>query len=311
MSKPATTSAQAWSPDADHFKQWMRDNVPPPTLDHAGVQTMRFSYDAMAPRPLRPYTVRGAFIDDLAVEWVMAEGARSDHRILNPHGGAFVSGSKQSHRGMAFLLSEVTGAAVLLFEHRLAPEHQAPAALDDTMQAYRWMLENGPDGPEPVRNFALIGDSAGGNLTCAGMMRARDEGLRLPACAVGMSCWNDMAGKSPSRQTRIDLDPFLNPPLMQFCASQYVGDGDPTDPSVSPVYGDYRDLPPILFQVGDHEILLDDTVRSHERALETGCRSTLEVWPGMFHTWQFWADVVPEGRQAVDRLGAFVRKHWG
>ena len=297
---------QTWSTEAEEFKGWMRQNVPPPSLDEAGIALMRTTYDAVAARPERPYTLIGDFAGQVPVEWVLAPGSSSEKRLLMPHGGAFVSGSKYSHRGMAYLLSEATGYSVLIFEHRLAPEHRAPAALDDSVTVYEWMLQHGPEGPEKAGAICVGGDSAGGNLSLALLLRLRDEGKQLPSCAFTMSIWADMTCSGGTFKGRTDKDAFLNPELMQFCASQYVSDANAKDPYISPMFGDFANLPPILLQVGDHEILLDDSRATAARIEETGGQAILDIWPGMFHTWQFWADTIPEAKQAVDQIAKFI-----
>ena len=238
-------------------------------------------------------------------EWVEDEQVAADDRVvLHLHGGAYVMGSPRTHRGMASALSRTSRSAVVLPEYRLAPEHVFPAALDDAMGTYRWLLEDRGFRPERI---ALSGDSAGGGLGLSLMVRLRDEGLPLPGCYVGMSPWTDLAGTGPSMQELDELDPWLSSAMVVPAARAYAGETPLDDPLLSPLYADLSGLPPMLVHAGAHEILLDDARRVVERAREAGVDASLGVFEDMWHVFQAFPGM-PETRQAMREIGAFIRR---
>lgn len=224
--------------------------------------------------------------------------------VLHLHGGAYVLGSPESHRGLAAAISRTSHAQVLLPRYRLAPEHRFPVALDDALAAYRWLVE---DRSFPAARIAISGDSAGGGLALATMFAARDAGLPLPACYVGLSPWTDLAATGGSMRELDGTDPWLSAALVLPASRAYAGDVPLDDPRVSPLYGDLSGLPPMLVHVGTHEILLDDAVRLVERAREAGVDASLGRFPGLWHVFQ--AFPLPESRTSLREVGAFVRRH--
>jgi epsilon-lactone hydrolase len=222
--------------------------------------------------------------------------------VLHLHGGAYVLGSAATHRGLAAGLSRTARAAVLLPEYRLAPEHTFPAAADDAFAAYRWLLER----VDPA-HVAVTGDSAGGGLAAGLLVRARDEGLPLPACFVGMSPWMDLAATGESMRELAAVDPWLTAELVVPAARAYAGEAALDDPRVSPLYADLHGLPPMLVHVGGDEILLDDAVRFVERARAAGVDASVGRFEGLWHV--FHAFPVPEARQALREIGGFIRRH--
>ena len=181
---------------------------------------------------------------------------------------------------------------MLCLQYRLAPEHPFPAALDDAVNAYRWLMAEGAD----PRRTAVMGDSSGGGLTFATLLRLRDEGVPLPAAAVALSPWTDLALTGPSLQRNSKADAMIRSDEAPRLADCYLAGADPRTPYASPLYGDPTGLPPTLIQVGSDEVLLDDSVRLAERMRAAGCEVELEVWPRMPHVWQVWARVMPEAR---------------
>lgn len=278
-----------------------------PTLDAAGIKFMRELYAEVAPKPPEDTKMIDTSVNGIPAAWVLAPNSEPDRRIVLFHGGAFVSCSRVSHGGLASHLARVCHAAVLLPEYRLAPEHVFPAALDDCLTAYEWALVSGPNGTAPVRSLAMVGDASGGWLTLAALLRLRDNRKPLPVAAATLSAWTDLSLTGESVRTRAEADPFLSEALLRFCASQFLGRARPLPTEArGPIEGDFRGLPPVLLQVGDAEILLDDSVRTGQRLREAGVESVVKVWPEMFHAWQFFADSVPEGSTAIEEVGEFL-----
>lgn len=241
-------------------------------------------------------------------EWIVAPGADPARRLLYLHGGGYVMGSINTHRDLAGRLSRAAGSAVLLIDYRLAPEHPFPAAVDDARAALAFLRANGPAGPGAAGAVFVAGDSAGGGLTLATLLATRDAGEPLPDAAATLSAWTDLAITGESIQTRAKVDPMITDTSgISAMVGQYAGGADPRDPLVSPLYADLAGLPPLLMQVGDAEVLLSDTTRVAERARQAGIDVTEEVWPEMFHVFQMFAGMLPEGQQAIDRIGEWVR----
>jgi acetyl esterase/lipase len=229
--------------------------------------------------------------------------SRPDSHVLYLHGGGYISGSPDHYRHFTWRLADATRANIWALAYRLAPEHPVPAGLDDALAAYRWRLANGAD----PRSLAVIGDSAGGGLALALLLKLRDLGEPLPAVAVAMSPWTDLTLASPSIQANERLDPMLNARDLPHLVPLYAGSADPRIPYMSPVFGDTTGLPPTLIQVGSDEILRDDAVRMADRYRANGASVELEVWPAMPHVWHLFAPVLPEARQAIERIGDFVQ----
>jgi monoterpene epsilon-lactone hydrolase len=248
--------------------------------------------------------VEAVMAGDVPGEWVCASGAVADHVILCLHGGGFTMGSSKATHVLASFLSAASGCRVLVIDYRLAPEHPFPAALEDTIAAYRWLLEQ---GFFPSR-IIFAGLSAGGGLALSTLVSLRDAGVSLPAGAVLVSPWTDLAGTGESVITRAEADPWLTDEMNRYHAALYAGGKDLRHPLISPLYADYRGLPPLLIHVGSDEIMLDDSIRVAERAKEAGVDVTLEVWEGMWHLWHAFASRLPEGRRAIEQIGHFVRR---
>lgn len=189
----------------------------------------------------------------------------------------------------------------LAVDYRLAPEHPFPAALEDCLATYRWLLQSGIS----PQNITIGGLSAGGNLTLAMLLSLRDAGDPLPAAAVCLSAITDM--ELTGESFRSNSDPMLTADFTMRVVKQYVGNHERHSPLLSPLYGDLHGLPPILIQVGEDELLLSDATRLAERASTAGVDVTLEVWPKMWHGWHLFAPYLPEAQRAVDAIGRFVR----
>jgi acetyl esterase/lipase len=241
-------------------------------------------------------------IGAMPAEWLTSPGARSDAAILYLHGGGYVIGSPRSHRHLAAAIGAAAQAPVLLADYRLAPEHPFPAAVDDAVAAYRWLV-----GTVAPGRVAIGGDSAGGGLTVATLLALRDAGLPLPSAGVCISPWVDLTCGGTSYATRAEADPIVKRESVAQMATAYLAGKDAKTPLASPLFADLRGLPPLLIQVGDDEVLLDDAVQLAERARKAGVDATLEVEDKMIHVWHWFFPMLDEGQAAIDRIGAFVR----
>ena len=271
------------------------------------ITEMRAGMEAMAGAAVIPADVKREQVNAAGVpaEWVVAENVDPDRVILYLHGGGYVIGSINTHRELGSRLSRAAAARVLLIDYRLAPEHPHPAAVDDAVAAYRWLLSLGVN---PSR-LAIAGDSAGGGLTVATLVAVRDAGLPMPATGVCLSPWVDLEGIGESMTTKAAADPMVQRDGLLKMAAAYLAGQNPRTPLASPLYADLSGLPPLLIQVGTAETLLDDSTRLAERARKSGVHVTLEPWEDMIHVWQAFASLLPEGRQAIDRIGEFIRKN--
>jgi monoterpene epsilon-lactone hydrolase len=243
-------------------------------------------------------------------EWVIAAGvSTTEPRILYYiHGGGFTAGTAAAYRGLSSHLSAATSCRVLAVDYRWAPEEPFPAALDDCVAGYRWLVMAGSASPDHV---VLAGDSAGGNLVVAMLLALKKEGDKLPAAGVCLSPIFDLALTGDSVTTGADRDPMILASSLQKCSAAYRGNADPRNPLMSPLYADLAGLPPILLQCGSEEMLRDDSVRLAAKAKAAGVDVTFEEWDEMVHVWHLFADRLTDGRKALARVGEFVRAHIG
>jgi len=255
---------------------------------------------------LRTRGLRFLPIDDAGVrgEWVIP--AEPDQGvILYLHGGGYVSCSTATHRPITAALARLSRRRVFSLDYRLAPEHRFPAALDDAVAAYRWLLERG----FPASAISLAGDSAGGGLVLGTLLRARDSGLPLPACAVCFSAWTDLAGTGASVLFNDGRCHMFRPENIAEHAAAYLGNASTLDPYASPVFADLGGLPPILLQVSSTELLLDDSRRVDAKIRGAGGSSKLEIYDDLFHCWQMLDGIVPESRTALRQAATFICGH--
>ncbi len=240
---------------------------------------------------------------DMHAEWYLPAGVSKDRVILYFHGGGYVSGSCKTHWVHVAKFAQRSGTAALLFDYRVAPEHPYPAAIEDAVAAYCWLLEQGvsPD------HIVFMGDSAGGGLCLAAMLALRDQGIDLPAGAVAMSPWTDLKCTGDSLRTKAKVDPFTPGDAWTIFSRYYVGDNDPGLPWISPLYGDLRGLPPILIVAGDYDVLFDDSARFAQKAKEAGVEVRFEVGEGLFHCYPVCGDLFPEAREAMADICAFIK----
>ncbi|MCC6488792.1 MAG: alpha/beta hydrolase [Candidatus Hydrogenedentes bacterium] len=259
---------------------------------------------AVAMFPLPP-DVRVQPVDAGGVpsEWLSTPGIGPSAVLLFFHGGGYNVGSLNTHRHLAADLARAGGVRALSVGYRLAPEHPFPAAVDDAVTAYRWLLSNGI----PPQRIILSGDSGGGGLALAALLKLKDDGETLPAAAVCLSPWTDLAITGASVVQKAADDPMLTPDELYRYAAGYLGGADHTNPLSSPLYGDLQGLPPLLIHVGTSEILLDDSLRFAERARNAGVPVTLTVEEDLIHVWHYFAQLIPEGEKSLKEVGAFVR----
>jgi monoterpene epsilon-lactone hydrolase len=249
--------------------------------------------------------VKQTTVGNIAAEWLRPVGTTDNRAVLYLHGGAYTMGSCTTHRALASRIAIASQTPALLPEFRLAPEYPFPAALEDGVAIYRWLIEQGISPQKMV----VAGDSSGGGLAIALTVLLRDKDVPLPAAITCLSPWADLELTGESLTTRAQVDPMCSLEESQYHAVHYIGKHDARAPLVSPIYADLHGLPPILIQVGDREILLSDAIRLTERARKDGVDAELEVWDGMWHVWHLFARYVPEGQRAIDKIGAFIRKY--
>jgi epsilon-lactone hydrolase len=256
-----------------------------------------------------PQGVKSTPVDagGIPAEWITAPEAGEEQTIYWLHGGGYCIGSINTHRGLLARISAASRARAFAIDYRLAPEEPFPAAVEDAVAGYLWLLST---GFEPTQ-IIIGGDSAGGGLAAATLVALKGDGKPLPAGAVCISPWTDLALTGESLRTKAEADPMITNDGITRVRDAYVGDSDPSEPLVSPIYADLSGLPPLLIQVGENEVLLDDSTRLAERAKAAGVDVTLEVWPDMIHVWHFFAAMLPEGQQAIDRIGLWVRQRTG
>lgn len=285
--------------------RWIVKSRSRPEMDAEGIRRSIVAIKRLIPKP--PSTTNENWLDAGGVRALRVATAesRGDRHVVYFHGGAYCFGSPSYYRMFMYRIAVATSAQVLCVKYRLAPEHPFPAALTDAVNAYRWLLAG---GAEPSR-IAFIGDSAGGGLAFATLLKLRDDGFTLPAAAVALSPWTDLALTGASLWANASADPLLNADQAHVFARWYLAGADPRNPYASPLCGNLTGFPPTLIQVGSDEILRDDAVRMGDKLRDAGCAVEVEIWPRMPHVWQVFAGVLPEARRAVERIGAFVQAH--
>jgi acetyl esterase/lipase len=280
-----------------------------PDLAGLSVEEKRAAFDALASPFQLAEDVRCQPVNagGVPAEWITTPEAVDERVIYYLHGGGYIMGSINTHREMISRISRAAGARALAIDYRLAPENPFPAAVEDSTGAYRWLLSTGVD---PAR-LVIAGESAGGGLTVATLVALRDAGDALPTAAACLSPWVDLECLGESMTTKAEVDPMVHREDILELAEAYLGDTHPRTPLAAPLYADLRGLPALLIQVGTAEVLLDDSTRLAERARSAGVDVILEPWDDMFHMWHFFAAMLPEGQQAIDRIGEFILEHTG
>lgn len=238
-------------------------------------------------------------------EWSLAPDSDASRVLLFLHGGGYCSGSIRSHRGMVAETGRAAGVRTLALGYRLAPENPFPAALDDALAAFEFLLGQGI----AAGHVAIGGDSAGGGLSLAAMTRLRDTGRPLPGCAWLISPWVDLEMTGASMDTKDAVDPLIHRDYLEELAAAYLGRTNALSPLASPLYADLSRLPPAFIQVGSAETLLDDAVRIAGRLGAADVATSLEIWPHMIHAWHLWSARLTAGRDAIASAGTFIKRH--
>ena len=232
------------------------------------------------------------------------ENANRDKIILQLHGGGYVGAMRNAYRMFAGLYNEVShGMSVLTPDYRVAPEHPYPAALEDTIAAYHWLLEQG----YPAEKIVVAGDSAGGGLALALCLWLKNHKEPLPSGVIAMSPWTDLTISGESVETNFEKDPLFGKTRDSMLYNKdYLGDNDPTNEYISPLFGDYEGFPPLLIQVGSYEMLLSDSTRVAKKAKEAGGKVKLSIYEGMFHVFQMAMLLMPESKKAWAEIKRFL-----
>lgn len=271
------------------------------------IAELRAMYDGMGSQfpTAEDVTLEPVSAGGVPAEWSRTPGAASDAALLYLHGGGYVIGSIASHRHLASELGRAAGVPSLAIDYRMAPEDPFPAAVDDALAAYRYLLDKGI----PAARIAIAGDSAGGGLTVALLLAIKAAGLPQPACAVPISPWVDMAATGGTMETKAASDPMVQKQALLDWAGLYLGATAASHPLASPIHGDLAGLAPLLIQVGSEETLLDDAIMLAARAGHAQVPVTLEIAPEMIHVWHFFHPMLAGGRRAIADAGVFMRGH--
>ena len=242
-------------------------------------------------------------INGIDSAWIRPTGADKSKVLLHIHGGGYVTGSIASYLRMCILMAQTLKVNVLLPAYRLAPEHPFPAALDDVLKIYRWLLSQGYQS----KDILISGDSAGGGLCVASVLALRDQGDAVPAAVICLSPWTDLTIQGQSHVTNVKSEAMLNTETLREWALAYTSEQNFRNPLVSPIFADFHNFPPLLIQVSADEVLLDDAVALAEKAKSAGVDVSLKVWDGLWHVWQVVGDAIPESKKAFEEIGQFVR----
>ena len=272
------------------------------------IEGIRAAMDRLGDRflPAHDIAIESVSANGVPAEWVRAPHASEQMTVLFTHGGGYCIGSPRTHRDLVGRLSRASGARFLSIDYRLAPEHPFPAAVEDAVKAFQWLIEQ---GIAPSR-IALCGDSAGGGLALALIVALRERGIPLPATVACISPLTDLAYTGKTLLTNAALDPISRRDTSAALAHRYLGGQDASrNPLASPLYADFQGFPPIQILVGSHEILLDNSTRLAELASAAGVQVEIEVWEGMVHIWPFFAAILPKGQEAIERMGGYLARH--
>jgi len=241
--------------------------------------------------------------DDISATWISPVDADRNKVILHFHGGGYVIGGINAYKMMCIPMAQTLNMKILLPDYRLAPEHQFPAALEDGLKIYRWLLEQG----FKAKDIIISGDSAGGGLALATTLSLRDNNEPLPAGVICISPWVDLTLSGESHITNADTDVVLTTEVLREWASAYTDESNWRNPLVSPIHADFHGFPPLFIQVNDDEILLDDTKALAQKAQANGVDVSLMVWHGLWHAWHTAGTMIPESKKTYEEIGQFLK----
>jgi epsilon-lactone hydrolase len=288
-------------PEIDRIRDILAANPRPAALAERRERLDMLGRTSVLPADIR---VEPVIANGVAAEWTTSPEADPSRVMLFLHGGGYVSGSLLSHRAMVAEAGRQARLHTLALEYRLAPEHPFPAAVEDAVAGFHFLVAS---GIEPGR-IVVAGDSAGGGMTIAMMIMLREAGEALPGCAWCISPWVDLEMTGISMSTKAAIDPMIQKPYLEELAGEYLHGADPSGQLASPLYANLRGLPPLLIQCGSAETLLDDSLRLSAAAAEVDVRTTLEVYPDMIHVWPLFHQHVAAGRRALVSAGQFIRE---
>jgi len=252
---------------------------------------------------LGDYKAREEELGGRPATWILHDAFPDDRATVFLHGGGYVGGSVTYSRNQAYDIAKAAGQKVVSVDYRLAPEYPFPAAVEDILAVWRELLER---GYQPDR-LTLAGYSAGGGLALAGALAIREQGLPLPGALVGLSPWCDLTLNQITVKANNGKDIMISAEFLEMAARLYAGSQDRTNPLMSPLFGDLAGLPPILLQVAAEEILLGEVIAFADKANKSGVAVSLDIYDGMWHVWQSMDELVPEARNAMERVGTFIR----
>lgn len=252
--------------------------------------------------PTKGVDIERVNIAGLSAAWIRPDGADEKKVIIHLHGGGYVTGFVDSHLMMCVPMAKTLKRKMLMPEYRLAPANPFPAALEDSLKAYRWLLAQGTE----ARDIVLSGDSAGAGLALATTLALRDAGEPLPSAVICISPWADLTNRGASHAANAKAESVLRTDVLNEWARYYTDESNLTNPLVSPVYADLRGLPLLLIQVGRDEILLDDSLTLAKRAQADGVDVTLRIWDDMWHAWPVLGELIPESGMAFEEMKEFL-----
>ena len=288
---------------SSHFWKFVIRKMYKKRMTIGGIRAQDASAGKFMDRPLKDVEVEYVSIGGINAAWIRPTGADKSKVLLHLHGGGYVTGSITSYLRMCILMAQTLKMNVLVPAYRLAPEHTFPAAMDDVLEIYRWLLTHGYQS----KDILVSGDSAGGGLCVASIIALREQGDELPAAVICMSPWTDLTMQGQSHVTKSKSESMLNADNLREWALAYTNKENFGNPLVSPAFADFHDFPPLLIQVSGDEVLLDDAIALAEKAKSAGVDVTLKIWDGLWHVWQVLGDAIPESKMAFEEIGQFVQ----
>lgn len=242
-------------------------------------------------------------IGDIQARWFVPDKIEYNDTVLYYlHGGGYCVGSVYSHRALIARLAREMGCKAMGIDYRLAPEYPYPAAIEDSLDGYNYLMKKG------FKKIIIAGDSAGGGLSMATMFRLKENKIKLPVATVLLSPWVDLTHSGETIRTKANIDPLIEPELLEVFSSKYCGSHNPDNLYISPLFGDHSGLPPTIIHVGSKEILLDDSYRLAKKLNKVGVKVEIEVWEDQMHVWHWLGGILPEANQAIQKIGTFVRE---